>query len=531
MTQSSGADAAAALQRHEALIAGLQRAASCGHSAGEAECIDTHISTVLLAGEFAYKIKKPVSLGFLDFSTLEKRRRFCEEEVRLNRRTAPQIYLDVVPIVGTVESPRIGSGAEMEEGVLDYAVRMRRFDPQLGLDRIAARGELTADHVDQLAEAVAQLHHNAQRAPAGYGTPEVIGRWNRDNFVSLRERVLSAADRARIDQLSESAQSQLRTLEDRIEARAADGFVRECHGDLHLANVVLLNGEPVPFDSIEFNAELRYIDVISDVAFAFMDLADHQLAHFAWRFVSTYLEHTGDYDGLALLRFYAVYRALVRAKIALIHLQQPNLPRHTRLREHASFEHYLALAEGLSRPAAPRLIVMYGLSGSGKSTVAQELVGLLGGVRIRSDVERKRLHGLAASAASRGTIYTSEGTARTYARLADAAQAAVDAGVTAIVDAAFLRRAERERFAALAAQLRARHRIVYCDAPPDVLRARVAARSARGGDPSEADLAVLERQFAWAEALDEAELDSMLRVDTTQGIDGVRRQLQASEAV
>jgi uncharacterized protein len=531
MTDTAGEVAAEALQRHEVLVAALQRSAAFGHPADRIERIDTHISTVLLAGDYAYKLKKPVSLGFLDFSTLEKRRLCCDEEVRLNRRTAPWIYLDVVPIVGTPENPRIGSSRDPEQGTLDFAVRMRRFDHDLALDRVAGRGQLTADHVDRLAAAVARLHSAAQRAPTGYGTPEVIARWSDENFVSLRERTLSAVDRARIDALDEWSSLQLRDHSPLMAERAAAGFVRECHGDLHLANVVLLDAEPVPFDSIEFNAELRYIDVISDIAFTFMDLADHKLPHFAWRFVSSYLEHTGDYDGLALLRFYAAYRALVRAKVALIHLQQPQLARHTRLREYASFEHYLALAEHLHRQAAPRLIVMCGLSGSGKSTAAQALVERLGGVRIRSDVERKRLHGLAPAAASGGTIYTPEHTARTYARLAEAARAAVGAGVTAIVDAAFLRRAERARFAALATELGARYRVVYCDAPREVLRARVAARHACGGDPSEADLAVLERQFEWAEALDEAELRSAIRIDTAAGIDSVRAQLQAWEAV
>jgi len=385
------------------------------------------------------------------------------------------------------------------------------------LDRLAQGGRLTATHVDRLAVAVADFHRRAERAPANSGTPAAVARWVDENFIAMRGRVHSAADRARIDTLAQWSAAEQRTQAARIAGRIDGGFVRECHGDLHLGNIVLLDGAPVPFDAIEFNAELRLIDVVSDIAFTFMDLLDHGVPQLAWRFVSAYLERTGDYEGLVLLRFYSVYRALVRAKVALIHIQQPQLPQQVRLREHTSFEHYLALAERLCQPGAPLLIVMTGLSGAGKSTVAQALAERIGGVRIRSDVERKRLYGLAPEAQSDGSIYTAEATTHTYARMAEAARAVTTAGVPAIVDAAFLRHAERQQFRALAGALGVRHALVVCDAPLDVLRKRVAARAALGADPSEAGVAVLERQIGWREPLSAEESSDATVIDTTTG--------------
>lgn len=509
-------NAPSALELHEQLIAGLLRPEAYPERVDRVERLDTHISTVLLAGAFAYKIKKPVNLGFLDFSTRERRHHFCLEELRLNRRTAPWIYLDVVPIVGSRTAPRFGAAEATgrREEALEHAVRMRRFDGESILDRVAQHHRLTAAHIDRLGTAVASFHRQADRAPAGLGTPAAVARWAEENFQSMRDRVQSPTDRARLDALAQWSAAEHHAQTALIDARIGGGFVRECHGDLHLGNIVLLEGEPVLFDAIEFNAELRFIDVVNDIAFTFMDLLDHDLQHLAWRFVNVYLEHCGDYDGLALLRFYSVYRALVRAKVALIRLHQPQLPQQVRLREHTSLEHYLALAERLREPGAPLLIVMTGVSGAGKSVVAQALAERIGGIRIRSDVERKRLYGLAPEAKSDGSIYTADATVRTYARLAEVARTVAAAGVPAIVDAAFLKREERLRFRALAGELDLRHALVACEAPPEVLRARVAARAADGADPSEAGVEVLERQFGWRESLGAEEGADATVIDT-----------------
>ncbi|HET9025030.1 MAG TPA: AAA family ATPase, partial [Burkholderiaceae bacterium] len=502
---------ASRLQEHEALVSGLLNPRAYAHPVEHVERIDTHISTVLLAGEFAYKLKKPVDLGFLDFSSLEKRYRCCLEELRLNRRTAPGLYLDVVPIVATPTGPRVGVVAGEP---VEYAVRMRRFDPHCTLDHLAARGQLTADLIDRLASIVARLHAEAAVAPPGFGASEAIRRLTEATIGTIRAVVQSAADRARLDALAAWAAAEWRACAAQMEARRVAGFVRECHGDLHLANIVRLDGEPVLFDGIEFNDELKFIDVTCDVAFAFMDLMDHGAPHLAWRFVGRYLEQTGDYEGLSVLRYYAVYRALVRAEVALIRLRQPELRRQVRLRVHTSFEHYLALAESLSRPGTRSLVVMTGLSGSGKSTVALELAQRLDGVRVRSDVERKRLFGFAPHDRTERAVYTTEATARTYERMTEIARAALVAGVPAVVDGAFLRRVERDRFRALARELEARFTLVACEASADILRARVALRHRSGSDASEADLDVLARQMEWEEHPSVDEGADCIRIDT-----------------
>jgi uncharacterized protein len=499
------------MQQHEALVTGLLNPAAYDHPVERVERIDTHISTVLLAGDFAYKIKKPVDLGFLDFSSLAKRHRACLEEARLNRRTAPRLYLDVVPIVATPTGPRVGI---VGGDPVEYAVRMHRFDPGCTLDHVAARGQLTSGLIDQLAAVVARLHAEAVVAPPVFGSSEAARRLTDSGIGSIRDQVQSASDRARLDALAAWSTAEWRARATQMDARAAAGFVRECHGDLHLANIVLLDDAPVPFDGIEFNDELRFIDVICDVAFTFMDLIDHGVPHYAWRFVSRYLEQTGDYDGLSVLRYYAVYRALVRAEVALIRHRQPQLKRQVRLREHTSFEQYLALAERLGRPEAPALVVMTGLSGSGKSAVALELAQRLGGVRIRSDVERKRLFGFAPQDHTGGGVYSHEATARTYDRLAQVARATLEAGIPAVVDGAFLKRVERDRFRALARELGARFTLVSCEAPADILRARVAARHRTGRDASEADVDVLERQMEWQERPAPDEEADCIHVDT-----------------
>ncbi|MGE5160919.1 MAG: AAA family ATPase [Betaproteobacteria bacterium] len=512
------------LQEHEALIRGLLDAAAYAHPVQRVERIDTHISTVLLAGDFAYKIKKPVDLGFLDFSTLEKRRAFCLEELRLNRRTAPGLYLDVVPIVATAAGPRVGA---LAGDPVEHAVRMRRFDPDRTLDRLAARGQLTGDLIDRLAAEVARLHTDAAVAPAGFGTSQAARRPVDAGIGAIRDWIHSASDRARLDALAAWSTAEWRARAAQMDARAAAGFVRECHGDLHLANIVLLDDVPVPFDAIEFSNDLRFVDVICDVAFTFMDLVDHGVPRLAWRFVGRYLEHTGDYEGLAVLRYYAVYRALVRAEVALIRLRQPQLRRQVRLREHTSFEQYFALGEQLSRPGTRTLAVMTGLSGSGKSTVALELAQRLGGVRVRSDVERKRLHGYGPQERTARGVYTAEATSRTYDRMAQAARAALASGVPAVVDGAFLRRSERDRFRALARELDARFALVSCEAPADVLRARVSARLQAGRDASEADVDVLERQMEWQECPAPDEEAGCIRIDTQAAWSAVEERLGA----
>lgn len=512
-------DETQALKEHAALVRALCNPGVYPHPVGVVEVIETHISSVLLAGDYAYKLKKPVDLGFVDFTSPERRKHFCEEELRLNRRGAPSLYMDVVPITGDIHSPHVGHGPG---SVIEYAVQMRRFSASARLDNLARAGLLSRTHIDQLAAGVAAYHEQCESAPAGsvLGSPEVILRWATDNLGDLERAQLTPVDARRSRELRAWTMGEFERRASVFENRRKAGRVRECHGDLHLGNIVLLQDVPVPFDCIEFNEELRFIDVMNDVAFAFMDLIDHGLAPLAWRFVGAYLERVGDYEGLATLRFYAVYRALVRAKIAQIRREQPGTPADEKAADGASIARYIKVAHMLARPSTPQLILTCGVTGSGKTTVAQVLLEQLGAVRLRSDLERKRLHGVAATnhvAASSGVgegLYGSAATERTYARLSSLASVVLDAGITAIVDATFLKRSQRQMFRDLAAMHAVRFSIVECVAPPAALRDRVTQRLARGEDASDATTQVLARQLGQREPLSAQEQVTAVRLDT-----------------
>lgn len=491
------------VESQQALIAALQDPAAYPHPVCAVQTVQTHISTVLLTGEYAYKIKKPLDLGFLDFSTLARRKHFCEEELRLNRRLAPQLYLEVVGFAGSPTAPAIGGPGEPFE----YAVKMRQFDQDQLLDRVLARGELDPAVLDEVARRMARFH--AQAAVAGedmpFGTPEAVLAPMTQNFEQLRPLL---SDPARLDQLARleawtlARHAELAPL---LAARKRDGFVRECHGDMHLGNIALLADGVAIFDGIEFNDYFRWIDVMSEIAFLTMDLDDRGAQALSRRVLNAYLEESGDYAGLALLRFYQVYRAMVRAKVSSIRLAQGGLAEEERARILKAYQGYADLAEQYTTMACPALLLTHGVSGSGKSTIAQALVEQLGAIRIRSDVERKRLFGLEALARTKSEldagIYSAQASEQTYARLAELAETVVAAGFTVVVDATFLRREQREPFAALAAARHIPYAVLSLEADPELLRARVSARYGQGKDASEADLRVLEKQLAQAEPL------------------------------
>ncbi len=498
-----------------ALIESLTRPECYPHPVERVEVLETHISYVLLAGDFSYKIKKPVSLGFLDFSSLQARRFYCEEEVRLNRRTAPQLYLGVVAIggdplaVGPCDAP------------VEYAVKMKRFAQAALLDRMARECRLLPGTIDALARAVARFHAHAPHAEA-CDEQESIERATRaalDNFRDIAALETSAPLVSRLERLRAWTLRQREELGRRLALRRLDGYVRECHGDLHLGNVVLIDGVPVLFDCIEFDARLRSIDVMSDVAFAVMDLEHHGLPRLAARFLNAYLEETGDYTGLRVLHFYLVYRAMVRAKVACIREHQGGLEARERAAAHLEFLERLALAERLESRAPPVLVLMNGLSGSGKTTASDLLLEALGAVRIRSDVERKRLHGMHPSARSASApgagLYSREESLRTYAHLATLAHEVLGAGYPVVIDAAFLDRAERDRFRHVARSAGAAFELVTCIAPDEVLRERIARRGRVERDASEAGLEVLDLQRRECDALGDDERVHCVTLDTT----------------
>jgi uncharacterized protein len=510
------------------ILAALREPRSYPRGADRVEVIETHISLVFLAGDYAYKVKKPVSLAFLDFSTLEKRRFYCEEELRLNRRTAPALYLAVVPITEGPGGARVGGQGKPVE----YAVEMRRFPQEALADYLARRRGLGAAQIDAIAAAVAAFHAAIPAASdeSGHGFPERVTAPALGNFEELDGLVTDSGERGALGELRAWTLREGVRLHEVFAARRREGFVRECHGDLHLGNIAFLGGAPVLFDCIEFDPALRWIDVMNEVAFLVMDLLEHGLDAAAWRFLNAYLEATGDYAGVRVLRYYLVYRALVRAKIACIREHQPGAGDAAQGRAHREFGEYLALASSLAAAVRPALVLMHGLSGSGKTTVSQRLLERLGAVRVRSDVERKRLHGLAAGARTHSKavegIYAPASTRLTYDRLAQAARAVVESGYRAIVDAAFLGRAQRGVFRALAGRLGAPFLIATCRASEGALRRRVAQREAAMSDASEAGVSVLENQLAMQEPLGEDELAHAAVIDTEQGEAGLEEAIR-----
>ena len=457
------------------------------------ELVQTHISWVLLAGDFAYKIKKPVKLPFLDFSSLAQRKHYCDEELRLNRRFAPTIYLDVVGIFNTAQEPCWAGSGEP----IDYAVKMRRFDETGRLDRVCARGELLPRQVSDLVATLVAFHAQAAVAPAQsrFGSASSIIEPARDNFDHLERLLPGAAVQARLQKLRGWTEAQFVQQASAMAARLQAGWVRECHGDLHLANMVLIDGHVQMFDCIEFNPELRWIDVASEVAFTYVDLLAHQQAGLANWFLNLWLSHNGDYAAAPLIRFYAVYRALVSAKVAAIRAGQSHGDDNQALK-------HLAQAEQLMATRPLQLTITHGLSGCGKTVAAQAMLQSAGAgptLCLQSDVERKRLFGLRATAQSGSAlddgIYTHDAHARTYARLFELATGLLRCGWSVIVDAAFLQASDRDRFRALARSAGASFSILAPVATPDQLRERILARQTLGRDASEATLEVLARQL------------------------------------
>ena len=459
------------------------------------ELVETHISWVLLAGDFAYKIKKPVKLAFLDFSTLALRQQACQDELRLNRRLAPDIYLDVVSLNASPQGPQWGGSGD----VLDYAVCMRRFDQTRRLDQVCVRGELRPAHLSDLAQRLVAFHEAATRAApcTHFGEPDQVMAPMRDNFSDLAHMLTAPPDAnvlTRLAQLHTWTQTQFTRLAPLMQARKLGGWVRECHGDLHLANLVLINGDVRLFDCLEFNEDLRWIDVVSDIAFTYIDLLEHSQPGLANWLVNEVLSHSGDYQGALLLRFYAVYRCLVRAKVAAIRAQQL----------HADAAEVLAdisLAEQLAAPHPVQLSITHGLSGCGKTHLTDQWLqqdNHAPTLRLRADVERKRLFKLGRLAQSHSGInagiYAPEVHAQVYAHLRELAASLLGAGWSVIVDATFLKRADRDVFCALAAEQKASFAFLAPQASPEQLHARILARNAAGTDASEATLSVLAHQ-------------------------------------
>lgn len=497
------------------LIAALQNPELYDHPVQDFQVIETHISWVLLTGNFAYKIKKPVNFGFLDFSSLPKRRMYCHQEVRANQALSPDVYLTVIPITGSLERPEFSGSGE----TIEYAILMREFNQDNLFTALLKRHALTSELIDEIALLLAKFHDKASRAVPDpqIGTPKQVYQPMQQNFEQIRELLNThhEADLGQISRLEQWAHAEWRRLEPILTERKAAGFIRECHGDVHLGNIALINDKPVIFDCIEFNDDLRWTDTMADIAFITIDLIDNNCQAFSYQLLSYYLEHCPDYQGLAVLPFYQVYRAVVRAKVNLFKYAQTK--DEDRAFWYQRFQHFLNLAEQLLKPKTQQLFITYGLAGSGKSTVSQTLVRERGVMRLRSDFIRKKLHDLdhldTSESGINEKIYTTDATQRTYQLMAEYTKIILSAGYSVVVDAAFLLHAQRCIFSDIALAQHLPLIILVCAAPFKTLQTRIELRQAMNRDPSEATLEVLEMQRKMQEFLTKEELAKTIVVD------------------
>lgn len=483
----------------DTLAQSLLDPAAWPHAVDDLRMLETHISWVFLTGEYAYKIKKPLALNFLDFSTLDLRRRWCEEEIRLNSRWSPQLYLDVVPIGGSAESPDVGG-----DGVpIEYAVRMKQFPQSALLTERLAAGHIDVEDMLELAEMIADRHASAPvHREERFGSAAAIAKPMRENFVYIEPLLEGTV----LSELRAWTDAELEDCEAVIDARRQEGLVRACHGDLHLRNLVQLDDGIVAFDCVEFSDELRILDVISDICFLTMDLVANDRADLARTVINRYLEVTGDYGGMQLYGMYYVYHCLIRAKVDAIRAAEcsDETERQTNLE---SMRRYCGVALKWMHRPGPALIVMHGFSGSGKTWVSSRLMQSLYAVRVRSDIERKRLYGIGERASSGSApgegLYGADESAATHDRMLEIATRLLNAGHRVILDASFLDSKERRRARSLAADRGVPFALVDVNAPADVIEQRIEMRRAENRDASEANLDVLALQRRGSDPLEE----------------------------
>lgn len=487
------------------------------HSINEVAIVETHISWVILTGEYAYKIKKPVSFSFVDFSTLERRRWFCEEEVRLNRRLAPDVYLGVVPLTGSPSAPCVdGAGVPFE-----FAVKMKQFSSGQEVQKLLASQEKSEAFISELADTIAQFHAGIEKAggQSVYANPDMIWQAVGECVNEIPLPLLTRDTRECLTKIDTWLRKEWRHLSDIFLQRKQAGFVRECHGDLHLGNIAMFEGTVCVFDALEFEPRLRWIDVMSEVAFLVMDLQKNGRWDLAFLFVNRYLEETGDYSGMAVFRFYQVYRALVRAKVAGLRGEQIEKGKREWEQTCQEMVEYIELSYRVITASSSFLILMHGVSGTGKTMVSAEVVKALGAIRVRSDVERKRLkfdkEKVNLEKGPEADLYTSDMTRCTYEWLQDVARTLLHAGSSVVLDATFLKRGQREVFMMLAKELACPFVILDVYAPSAVLAERIERRFEEGHDASDATVAIMERQRETEESFTQAEKSHVVRVDST----------------
>ncbi|BAB76486.1 AAA family ATPase [Anabaena sp. FACHB-709] len=475
------------------------------------QLIQTHVSSVLLTGEYAYKLKKPVNFGFLDFSTLEKRQHFCQEELRLNQRGASELYLEILPISLVGEKYTLGGTGE----AVEYVLKMRQF-PQEGLfSELFAQGKLTESHLEELGKVVAQYHAKTETNDyiRSFGeVPQVQAAFD-ENYQQTEKYIGEPQTQLQFDETKAYTERFFAEKQELFQRRIQNNYIRECHGDLHLRNICLWQEKILLFDCIEFNEPFRFVDVMFDVAYAVMDLDAQQRPDLSNAYLNTYLEQTGDWEGLEVLPIYLNRQSYVRAKVTSFLLDDPSVPATVKEEATKTASTYYKLAWEYTKPKQGKLILMSGLSGSGKSTTAKYLARQLGAIQIRSDAVRKHLGGISLWERGGDDLYTPEMTQKTYARLLNLGIILANQGYTVILDAKYDKQNLRAEAIAQAEKHHLPLQIIHCTAPIEVIQERLIKRT---GDIADATVDLLSSQLQQTEPFTDKEKPYVQTWDTTQ---------------
>ncbi len=475
------------------------------------QLVQTHISYVLLTGDYAYKIKKPANFGFLDFSTLEKRQHFCQEELRLNQRGAAELYLEVLPVTQAGEQYHLGGIGEPVE----YVLKMRQFPQESLFSNLFEQGQLNETHLEELGRVVAQYHAKTTTNDyiRSFGeVPQIRAAFD-ENYEQTEKYIGGPQTQEQFDETKAYTERFFTERQELFQSRMQNDYIRECHGDLHLRNIALWQDQILLFDCIEFNEPFRFVDVMFDIAYAVMDLEAQQRKDLSNAYLNTYIEQTGDWEGLQVLPIYLNRQSYVRAKVTSFLLDDPGVPTMVKEEAAKTAAKYYKLAWEYTKPKQGQLILMSGLSGSGKSTTAKYIARQLGAIHIRSDAVRKHLGGISLSERGGDDLYTVEMTQKTYARLLELGTILANQGFFVILDAKYDQQQLRQEVIAQAEKHQLPLKIIYCTAPTEVIQERLVNRT---GDIADATVDLLASQMQQAEPFTDVEKPYIQVWDTTQ---------------